>query len=61
MAFSQLAANDLIAIRSAGAYGAVMANEYNSRPLIAEILVTADNYRIIRRRPDYNEMLRLEL
>ncbi|MFZ8864773.1 MAG: diaminopimelate decarboxylase [Rickettsiales bacterium] len=61
LAFSQLAANDLIAIRSAGAYGAVMANEYNSRPLIAEILVTADNYRIIRRRPDYNEMLRLEL
>ena len=36
-------AGDLVAFRSAGAYGAVMASEYNSRPLIPEVLVDGDN------------------
>ncbi|EBA15047.1 diaminopimelate decarboxylase [Roseobacter sp. SK209-2-6] len=52
-----LAAGDLIAFRSAGAYGAVMASEYNSRPLIPEVLVHGDQFAVIRRRPDYDEMI----
>ncbi|NKX42479.1 diaminopimelate decarboxylase [Rhodobacteraceae bacterium R_SAG2] len=52
-----LSANDLVAFRSAGAYGAVMASEYNSRPLIPEVLVHGDQLAVIRRRPDFDEMI----
>jgi len=52
-----LAEGDLIAFRSAGAYGAVMASEYNSRPLIPEVLVEGDQFAVIRRRPTFDEML----
>ena len=52
-----LAAGDLIALRSAGAYGAVMASEYNTRPLIPEVLVRGDQFAVIRKRPTYAEML----
>jgi diaminopimelate decarboxylase len=50
-------ASDLVAFRSAGAYGAVMASEYNSRPLIPEVLVKADQFAVIRARPTFDEML----
>jgi len=50
-------AADLVAFRSAGAYGAVMASEYNSRPLIPEVLVDGDKWAVIRRRPSYDEMI----
>ncbi|WP_347139530.1 diaminopimelate decarboxylase [Paracoccus sp. SSK6] len=53
----QMAAGDLIAFRSAGAYGAVMASEYNSRPLVPEVLVSGDHFAVIRARPTYEEML----
>jgi len=49
--------DDLVAFRSAGAYGAVMASEYNSRPLIPEVLVSGDQFAVIRARPTYEEML----
>ncbi|MCC5986412.1 MAG: diaminopimelate decarboxylase [Pararhodobacter sp.] len=52
-----LQSGDLVAFRSAGAYGAVMASEYNSRPLIPEVLVKNDQFAVIRRRPSYDEML----
>jgi len=52
-----LKAGDLVAFRSAGAYGAVMASEYNSRPLIPEVLVMGDQFAVIRERPTYEEML----
>ncbi len=48
---------DLVAFRSAGAYGAVMASEYNSRPLIPEVLVKGDQFAVIRARPTYDEMI----
>ena len=48
---------DLVAFRSAGAYGAVMASEYNSRPLIPEVLVHGDQFAVIRKRPSYEEMI----
>lgn len=47
----------LVAFRSAGAYGAVMASEYNTRPLIPEVLVHGDQFAVIRARPSYDEML----
>jgi len=51
-------AGDLVAFRSAGAYGAVMASEYNARPLVPEVMVQGGKWDIIRRRPDYDEMLK---
>lgn len=48
---------DLVAFRSAGAYGAVMSSEYNSRPLIPEVLVNKDQFAVIRRRPTFDEMI----
>ena len=53
----EMAADDLIAFRSAGAYGAVMASEYNSRPLVPEVLVSGDHFAVIRARPTFEEML----
>lgn len=52
-----VAEGQLVAFRSAGAYGAVMASEYNSRPLIPEVLVSGDQFAVIRARPSYEEML----
>ncbi|WP_306155547.1 diaminopimelate decarboxylase [Roseovarius sp. MMSF_3281] len=53
----QLAAGDLVAFRSAGAYGAVMASEYNTRPLIPEVLVHGHQFAVIRARPTFDEMI----
>ena len=55
-----LEAGDLVAFMTAGAYGAVMSSEYNSRPLVPEILVDGRRWAIIRRRPDYAEMMARE-
>jgi diaminopimelate decarboxylase len=52
-----LAAGDLVAFRSAGAYGAVMSSEYNTRPLIPEVLVHGRDFAVIRARPTFDEML----
>ncbi|MEJ6404154.1 diaminopimelate decarboxylase [Yoonia sp. 2307UL14-13] len=54
---SPVGADDLVAFRSAGAYGAVMSSEYNSRPLIPEVLVDKDQFAVIRARPTYQEMI----
>lgn len=52
---------DLIAFCSAGAYGSSMSNEYNCRPMIPEVLVDGNKFSVIRRRPSFEEMLRLEV
>ena len=52
-----LNAGELVAFRSAGAYGAVMSSEYNSRPLIPEVLVHGDQFAVIRRRQTFDEMI----
>jgi diaminopimelate decarboxylase len=52
-----LAEGDLVAFRSAGAYGAVMSSEYNTRPLIPEILVNERDFAVIRARPTFDEMI----
>jgi diaminopimelate decarboxylase len=55
-----LAAGDLVAFMTAGAYGAAMAGEYNTRPLVAEVLVKGDEFAVIRPRPSYDAMLAVE-
>jgi len=52
-----LAAGDLLAVLSAGAYGAVMASTYNLRLLIPEVLVHGDRFAVVRPRPSYTDML----
>jgi len=51
---------ELVAFRSSGAYGAVMASTYNSRLLVPEVMVNGDQFAVIRRRPTYEEMLGLD-
>lgn len=50
---------DLVAIETAGAYGAAMASNYNGRPFVAEVLVDNDRYAVIRRRQTVAEMTAL--
>jgi diaminopimelate decarboxylase len=52
-----LGPGDRVAFRSAGAYGAVMASEYNSRPLVPEVLVNGDRFDVVRPRPSYEAIL----
>lgn len=47
----------LIAVQSAGAYGAVLSSTYNTRPLVPEVLVNGDDFAVIRPRPSYDAML----
>ena len=51
---------DLIAIFTAGAYGFTMASNYNTRPMPAEVLVDGKNFKIIRKRQSYEDMIALE-
>jgi diaminopimelate decarboxylase len=57
---SILAPGELLAIMSAGAYGFSLSSNYNSRPRAAEVLVNDQNYRVIRRRESYEDLIRLE-
>lgn len=56
----ELKAGDLLTFDCAGAYGASMASTYNSRDLVAEVLVDGDHFRTIRRRQNIREVLELE-
>jgi len=55
-----LESGDLVAIRSAGAYGAVMSSTYNTRRLIPEVLVKGGEYAIVRPRPSYDDIIGLD-
>jgi len=59
-ALPAFAPGELVAFMSAGAYGAVMSSEYNTRPLVPEVLVKGDRYAVVRKRPTYEEMLARE-
>jgi diaminopimelate decarboxylase len=56
----RLKRGDLVAFMTAGAYGAAMASEYNSRLLVPEVLVSGDRYAVVRPRPTYEDMLERE-
>jgi len=57
----EVRAGDLLAIMSAGAYGFVMASNYNSRPLPAEALVRGDRFALIRKRQTWQDLVRDEV
>ena len=54
------ASGDLLAIMSAGAYGAVQAGTYNSRLLVPEVLVDGDRWAVVRPRGSYEELIGLD-
>lgn len=51
---------ECVAVMSAGAYGAVQASQYNTRPLAPEVLVNGDKYAVIRKRPSFEEIVAIE-
>jgi diaminopimelate decarboxylase len=53
-------AGDLLAVMTAGAYGAVQAGTYNSRPLVPEVLVKGGDYAVVRPRQSYDELIGLD-
>jgi len=55
-----IAPGDLVAIRSAGAYAAVMSSNYNSRPRAAEVMVDGDQFHVVRRRESLQDLFALE-
>ena len=59
-ALPELKAGDLIAVMTAGAYGAVLASQYNSRLLVPEVLVAGGHYTVTRPRPSHGDMLAAE-
>jgi len=59
-ALPELKSGDLISVMTAGAYGAVLASEYNSRLLVPEVLVSGNRYCVTRPRPGYGDMLAKE-
>ena len=52
-----LAPGDLLAVRTAGAYGAVMASTYNSRPLVPEVLARGREFATVRPRPTHEQLI----
>ena len=52
---------DLLAVRDTGAYGAAMSSNYNRRPTAAEVLVTGEGWRVVRRRQTIDEMLQFDV
>ena len=56
----EIQTGDLLAIRTAGAYGAVMASTYNTRPLVPEIMVNEGNFAVVRDRITVDDMLARE-
>lgn len=59
-ALPPLEPGDLVAFMTAGAYGAAMASEYNSRLLVPEVLVKGAEFAVVRPRPTYDDMLARE-
>ncbi|TPK74449.1 diaminopimelate decarboxylase [Mesorhizobium sp. B2-4-18] len=56
----RLMAGDLVAVSTAGAYGAVQAGTYNTRLLVPEVLVDGDRFHVVRPRPTYDELIGLD-
>ena len=56
----ELDPGDLIAFKSAGAYGAVLSSTYNSRELVPEVLVSDDEYAVVRARPSLDDLIGMD-
>ena len=53
-------AGDLLAVRSAGAYGFTMSSNYNTRPRVAEVMVDGDQFHVVRQRESFDDLIRGE-
>jgi diaminopimelate decarboxylase len=51
---------DLLAVMTAGAYGAVQSSTYNTRALVPEVLVKGDQYAVVRPRVDVDELIAMD-
>ena len=58
--FPPVEPGDLVAVMSAGAYGAVQSCTYNTRPLVPEVMVDGDRFAVIRPRPSYDALIGLD-
>ena len=56
----RLSPGDLLAVGTAGAYGAVQAGTYNSRLLVPEVMVDGDRFHVVRPRPTYDDLIGLD-
>ena len=56
----EMDAGDLIVMHSTGAYGAAQSSQYNTRPLVPEVMVKGDRFEVIRERPAIEDILRTE-
>ena len=56
----EMQAGDLVVLHSAGAYGAAQSSQYNTRPLVPEVLVKGSRFEVIRERPKIEEILKSE-
>jgi len=52
--------NNLMAVFSAGAYGFTMSSNYNSRPMLPEVLVDGSSFKVVRQRQSYEDLIKLE-
>jgi len=59
-ALPPLKSDDRIAVLSSGAYGFVMSSNYNSRPLLPEVLVDGDHFKLVRERQTYEDLVKGE-
>jgi diaminopimelate decarboxylase len=57
---ADVAAGDLVAFHSAGAYGAVMSGSYNTRPLIPEVMVRGHDFAVVRPRVSVDDLIALD-
>jgi diaminopimelate decarboxylase len=55
-----VAAGDLLAVMSAGAYGFTMSSNYNSRPRVSEVMVKEDKFYVVRARESYEDLIKGE-
>ena len=56
--YQKISENDLIAITKTGAYGSSLSSNYNTKPLIAEILVKKNKYKIIKKKQDLLKLIK---
>ena len=59
--YQKISESDYVAIMDVGAYGAALSSEYNTRPLVPEIMVYKERYEIVRSRPTYEEIFDKEV
>jgi diaminopimelate decarboxylase len=57
---ADVASGDLLAVMTTGAYGYVMSSNYCSRPRVAEIMVKGDQFEIVKRRENYDDLVKGE-